>query len=106
MNASHRPSAFVAGIGMTPTGKFLDRSIKQLTADGQDASVAIKSTRNAYFADAGGYVETPCYDRAKLSAGASFFGPAIVEDIDSTAVIGPGTRVDIDRYANLVVTFL
>ena len=91
---------------LTATGPTPTVTLKQLTADGKDASVAIKSTRNAYFADAGGYVETPCYDRAKLSAGATFVGPAIVEDIDSTAVIGPGTRVEIDRYANLVVTFL
>ena len=91
---------------LTATGPTPTVALKELTADGRDASVAIKSTRSAYFADAGGYVETPCYDRAKLSAGATFFGPAIVEDIDSTAVIGPGTRVEIDRYANLVVTFL
>jgi N-methylhydantoinase A len=91
---------------LTATGPTPTVALKELAADGKDASAAIKGTRQAFFADAGGYVETPCYDRAKLSAGASFFGPAIVEDIDSTAVIGPGTRVDIDRYANLVVTFL
>jgi N-methylhydantoinase A/oxoprolinase/acetone carboxylase beta subunit len=91
---------------LTATGPTPTVALKQLAADGADASVAVKGTRSAYFADAGGYVETPCYDRTKLSAGSSFFGPAIVEDIDSTAVIGPGTRVQIDQYANLVVTFL
>jgi len=59
----------------------------------------------AYFPDADGYVDTPRYDRTKLHAGAVFHGPAIVEDVDSTAVVGPGTRVEIDAYANLVVTF-
>ncbi|WP_354004875.1 thiolase family protein [Ramlibacter albus] len=34
------PRAHVAGIGMTPTGKFLDRSIKQLTADAVTAALA------------------------------------------------------------------
>ena len=34
-----------------------------------------------------------------------FRGPAVVEEIDSTAVIGPGTTVVIDDYANLVVAF-
>jgi hypothetical protein len=56
--------------------------------------------------DAGGYVDTPRYDRAKLAAGAVFHGPAIVEDVDSTAVIGPNTRVEIDGYANLIATLL
>ena len=34
------PSVYVAGVGMTPTGKFLDRSIKQLTADAVNAALA------------------------------------------------------------------
>jgi len=75
-------------------------------ATGADPSAAVKGTRLAYFADAGGYLDTPRYDRAKLSAGAVFHGPAIVEDLDSTAVIGPHTRVEIDAYANLVATLL
>jgi N-methylhydantoinase A len=81
-------------------------ALKQLEATGADPADAIKGTRSAYFADAGGYVDTPRYDRSKLSAGAVFFGPAIVEDIDSTAVIGPHTRVEIDAYANLIATLL
>ena len=35
----------------------------------------------------------------------TFEGPAIVEEVDSTAVIGPGTTVTVDAYANLVATF-
>lgn len=35
-----RPAVYIAGIGMTPTGKFLDRSIKQLTADAVTAALA------------------------------------------------------------------
>jgi N-methylhydantoinase A len=91
---------------LTATGPAPTIALKQLEATGADPADAIKGTRSAYFADAGGYVDTPRYDRSKLSAGAVFFGPAIVEDIDSTAVIGPNTRVEIDAYANLVVTFV
>ena len=67
---------------------------------------AIKGYRQAYFAEAGGYVDTPLYERSKLAPGASFSGPAIVEEVDSTAVIGPGTHVEVDIYANLIVTFV
>jgi N-methylhydantoinase A len=80
-------------------------ALKELPLGSGDGSEAVKGTRKAYFADAGGYVDTKRYDRTKLTAGTVFMGPAIVEDVDSTAVIGPGTRVEIDRYANLVVTF-
>src|SRR5207244_3727308 len=40
---------------------------------------ATKGARQAYFAEVGGFVETPVYDRYALHAGAEFAGPAIVE---------------------------
>ncbi len=51
------PSVHVAGVGMTPTGKFLDRSIKQLTADAvrgalADAGLAVADIQAAYFSNA------------------------------------------------------
>jgi N-methylhydantoinase A len=63
------------------------------------------SSRRAYFAELGGFVETPAYDRAQLHIGATFTGPAIVEERDSTAVIGPDARVRVDRFLDLIVTF-
>jgi len=104
-HAHHHLGLEITTCRLTATGPAPTIALKQLPATGADPQGAIKGTRKAYFADAGGYVDTPRYDRAKLSAGAVFFGPAIVEDIDSTAVIGPNTRVEIDAYANLVVTF-
>ena len=64
---------------------------------------AVKGYRQAYFAEKGGYVQTPVYDRYQLGAGLSFEGPAIVEERDSTAVIGPDATVTVDRFANLIV---
>ena len=48
----------------------------------------------------------PCdvYDRYRLGAGALVAGPAIVEEVDSTAVIHPGYQAGVDRYGNLLVT--
>ena len=91
---------------LTATGPKPSITLEELDTDRGDVKNALKGTRQAYFADAGGYVETPRYDRSKLSAGATFDGPAIVEDIDSTAVIGPNTTVEIDRYANLIATLI
>jgi N-methylhydantoinase A len=62
----------------------------------------IKTARPAYFPEAGGYVETPVYDRYRLGAGVSFDGPAIVEERESTTVIGPRTRVRVDPRLNLL----
>jgi N-methylhydantoinase A/oxoprolinase/acetone carboxylase beta subunit len=57
---------------------------------------AVKGARRAFFAEAGGFVDTPVYDRYALAAGFAFEGPAIVEERESTAVIGPGARCRID----------
>ena len=47
--------------------------------------------------------ESPVYDRYKLAPGAIFVGPAIVEERESTVVIGPGGRCTIDELRNLRV---
>lgn len=58
---------------------------------------ALKRRRPAYFADVRGFIETPVYDRYPLAPGATVEGPAIVEERESTAVIGPGGRVRVDE---------
>ena len=64
---------------------------------------AIKGKRSAYFPEAGGFVATPIYDRYRLAPGAEFVGPAIVEERESTVIVGPGARCKIDEQWNLVV---
>jgi N-methylhydantoinase A len=68
-----------------------------------DPRRARKGTRRAWFAEVDGYVETPVYDRYALAPGARLAGPAIVEERESTAVIGPGGRCRIDDGLALVV---
>jgi N-methylhydantoinase A len=90
---------------LTASGPRPQLTLQQIAAHGGAPESAIKGRRPAYFAEAGGFVDTPLYDRSRLFSGATFSGPAIVEEIDSTAVIGPDTEVAIDDYANLLVTF-
>jgi N-methylhydantoinase A len=65
---------------------------------------ALKTTRRAWFAEAAGWVDTPVYDRYALTPGAVFEGPAIVEERESTAVIGPGARCRVDDGLTIEVT--
>ena len=62
-----------------------------------------KERRPVYFAEAGDYVDCPIYDRYALPAGATFAGPAIVEEFDSTTVVHPGFAVTVDDVGNLVI---
>ena len=66
------------------------------------AEAALKGERPAYFPSLGGFAPTPVYDRRRLGAGASLAGPAVIEERESTAVIGPGGRVRVDGRLNLV----
>ncbi len=90
---------------LTASGPRPRVKLQRVVESGYTPEQAIKGSRRAYFAELGGFIETPLYDRSKFSAGATFRGPAIVEEVDSTAVIGPGTQVTVDHYANLQVTF-
>jgi N-methylhydantoinase A len=68
-----------------------------------EGGALVKRHRPAYFEEAGGFVETPVYDRYALAPGAELTGPAIVEERESTAVIGPGARCHVDDGLALIV---
>jgi N-methylhydantoinase A len=74
---------------------------------GQDeqaiAQTARKGSRQAYFPELGGYHDTPVFNRYGLLQGSSFSGPAIVEERESTVIIGPDARFRIDEQLNLIV---
>ena len=69
-----------------------------------NAADAVKGARPAYFPEAGGFTDTPIYDRYRLAPGAQFAGPAIVEERESTVIVGPGAQCSIDAQWNLVIT--
>ncbi|MDB5371992.1 MAG: methylhydantoinase, partial [Belnapia sp.] len=50
-----------------------------------------------------GALPCPVYDRYALRPGMGFDGPALVEERESTCVIGPATRVNVDADLNLVL---
>ena len=77
-----------------------DRAGRRAGAAGRSA---VKGTRRAYFAERGGFVETPVYDRYAFTPGMTLKGPAIVEERESTAVIGPGGRARVDAGLALIV---
>lgn len=64
---------------------------------------ARKAPRPVYFAEAGGFVDCPIYERARLPIGVTVTGPAIVEQLDATTVIEPGQRFQADALGNLVI---
>jgi N-methylhydantoinase A len=75
----------------------------RLRIDGASEAVVRKGTRRAYFPELGGYAEVPVLNRYGMGQGYAFEGPAIVEERESTTVIGPGAKCLIDAHWNLMV---
>jgi N-methylhydantoinase A len=60
--------------------------------------------RDVFFEEAGGLVAAEIYERDRLRSGVEFTGPAIVEQLDSTVVLPPGTSAVVDPYLNIVIS--
>jgi N-methylhydantoinase A len=63
----------------------------------------LKGQRPVYFPEWQEHRPTNVYDRYLLAPGTELEGPAIVEERESTTVIGPGARIQIDESRNLSV---
>lgn len=59
--------------------------------------------RQAYFEEVGRYVSTPVYERTQLKPGTSIKGPALIEEGESTCVVGPSGRASVDKHGNLIM---
>ena len=62
-----------------------------------------KGSRPVYFAEAGQFVDTPVYDHYALAPGVTVQGPAIVEQRESTVVVGPSATASLDDNYNLIM---
>jgi N-methylhydantoinase A len=49
--------------------------------------------------------ETPVYDRYALAKGMCISGPAIIEERESTLIIGSGATAAADERWNLILTY-
>jgi len=78
------------------------RTSDYILTGGELGASARKGSRPAYFPETDGYVECPVYDRYALRRGESITGPALVEERESTCVVGVGDVVQLDERGNLV----
>lgn len=69
--------------------------------DGTSPTNAYKASRPAYFYERSEYIDTPVYDRYRLTPGMQLPGPSIVEERESTVIIRPDMTGLIDEYFNL-----
>ena len=65
-------------------------------------SEAQKGEREIYVPEEAGFKEVPVYDRYRLDPGVVLEGAAVVEERESTVIVGPEGRAEIDAARNLV----
>ncbi|MBM4330899.1 MAG: hydantoinase/oxoprolinase family protein [Deltaproteobacteria bacterium] len=68
-----------------------------------DELSGIKGKRKAYYPEEGEFVATKVYDRYSLAPGSTFPGPAIIEERESTTIVGFHSRFHIDEDLNLII---
>jgi N-methylhydantoinase A len=83
--------------GPTPTVK-LDTVHEPATG-----ARALKGHRKVFMPEAGKFVNCPIYDRYSLAARARLRGPAVIEEHESTVVLGPDATIEVDQHCNLHV---
>lgn len=76
--------------------------IKEVTRGG-NLKDALKKPRKVWFKDVD-FVDTDIYERSQIPIGATFNGPAIVEQPDTTTVIPPRSSCKVDSYDNIIIT--
>jgi len=86
----------------------VERSVRDQTKAAAGAEVSPEAartgTRDAHYDSLGGFVPTPIYDRAALEPGMAVEGPAIIEQLDATTVVGPGWSGAVDQLGNIPLT--
>ena len=85
------------------TGIVRKAELRPTAEAGPDPRSAERGRRDVWLPEAGGFVSCPIYDRDGLAAGNRIAGPAIVEQMDATTLIVPGTNASVDPYLNLLL---
>jgi N-methylhydantoinase A len=94
------PDVPIEAISWRVLSRGPDPELELIAAPAGDGD-ARKGTRDVHFGD--GYVETPIYDRYRMGPDMRIEGPAIVEERESTTVVGPGATARVAADGSLII---
>jgi N-methylhydantoinase A len=77
--------------------------LTSLRRGGRERAVVAERTRDVHFGEHG-WMRARVVDRNALAAGDSVAGPAIVDQLDSTIVLPPGTSAVVDEIGNVIIS--
>jgi N-methylhydantoinase A len=85
--------------GIVPKATFLARP-----EVGPDSETAIIDRRDVWLPEARGFISSIVYDRDQLEPGNEVLGPAVIQQMDSSTLLLPGTKAKVDGYLNLLIS--
>jgi N-methylhydantoinase A len=88
----------LVSLGLVPQAKLSPGKIT-----GRKVEAAKTGERKVFFGKEHGSLATAIYDRKLLEPGHKIFGPAIVEQMDTTTVIQPEQEAMVDEYGNIII---
>jgi N-methylhydantoinase A/oxoprolinase/acetone carboxylase beta subunit len=102
-NAFRERDLVIVNVAVRGVGRLPGHELPRLAqAEGPPVPV---SRRPVWFAEADGFVDCDVFARHSLAAGHTIAGPAIVEQEDSTTVVGPSMTATVDEPGNLILSF-
>jgi N-methylhydantoinase A len=78
-------------------------TLPRIARAGASVADAVSAERRVFFEAAGEFVKCPVYDRRRLAAAHAVVGPAVVEQFDSTTLIHPDQRAEVDELGFLII---
>ncbi|MCF8142680.1 MAG: hydantoinase/oxoprolinase family protein [Deltaproteobacteria bacterium] len=75
--------------------------LPKMKTDRTSLEAAVKGRRPAYSGLVKDFIPYTVYDRYRLFPGANFQGPAIIEERESTVIVGEDAAVSVDEYGFL-----
>jgi N-methylhydantoinase A len=88
---------------LAATGLISRPQLREVPRGDTNPGRAQKAVRLVHFEDLGGVAKCPIYNRYELYVGNVVSGPAVVEEMDSSTLIGPGRRAEVRPYGVLLI---
>ncbi|MGL6198440.1 MAG: hydantoinase/oxoprolinase family protein [Lachnospiraceae bacterium] len=95
-------SVEIVNMHLASFGKIEKTPIKEIETLSYSLEETVKEVRSVIFEEVG-TLDTKVYDREKMSPGMELIGPAIIEEISSSAVIYPGMKASIDKFGDILI---
>jgi N-methylhydantoinase A len=90
-------------LGLRAIGRISTPRLPEVESGGRSPHAALRGERPVYLEERDGFVACPVYDRYALQEGNEVTGPAVIEELDSSTVVGAGHRATVVRHGSLMI---